>query len=167
MKVEANQITFSIANLSNSSNRYSQRKTSEDSQIKNMLNSHPSWGLVLSPICESSEQISAERLPGDEQSGTSYSLSSGANCEARSLSETFASINKSALTNLQRKSCKTTAQTMKAVHRETGQNVPCSKEDPKNSLEMFTLAVAIDVLPCIIAVIWAAAIFFSMPSHAH
>jgi hypothetical protein len=149
-----------------------QRRTSEDSQIKSMLNSHSSLGLVLSPICESSEQISADKLSCDEHSRISCPLSSGANCEARSLSETFASINQCALTNSQRRSCQGTVLSTKVVDRASIRkrldNRPCSEERRKSlqCLEKFTLAVAIDILPCIIAVIWAAAIFFSMPAHA-
>uniref|UniRef100_A0A7S0QE21 Uncharacterized protein n=1 Tax=Cryptomonas curvata TaxID=233186 RepID=A0A7S0QE21_9CRYP len=163
MKAEANP-------FAKTSERTSQRRTSEDSQIKSMLNSHSSWGLVLTPICESSEQFSAEKLPGDEHSSLSRALSSGANCEARSLSETFASINKSSVTNSQRRSCKGTVLS-KTVDRETckyGLDNRTTEEERKSliCLKNFTLAVAIDILPCIIAVIWAAAIFFSMPSHA-
>ena len=162
MKAEANP-------LAKTNEKPSQRRTSGDSQIKSMLNSPSPWGLVLTPICESAEQISADKLPGDDHSSLSCSLSSGASCEARSLSETFASINKSAVINSQRRSCKGTVKS-NVVDRETSQYATDNRaaEAERQSmiqLKKATLAVAIDILPCIIAVIWATAIFFSMPSH--
>ena len=131
-------------------------------------------GEMLAPICEASEH--AEKLKDhdlSEQSTISSNFSSG---DPRSLSETFTSLNRDfSCFNSQNKPHRTLPEIAKYSRRKNqvnGRSVSVSEAfirkdgsdnaSPK-SFEKYLLELAIDFLPCLIAIIWAAAIFLSMP----